>query len=368
MTTASHQPNACKWFLAAFNGQDTGDLIWQPRLEYWYEANRRAGTLPEPLTEASLENVYDYCHASIRYFTLPLHRRYRTVEVTRIWEGERQLRITWQTAAGALTELWQYDEFELSWHNLEWQLERPEDFAILETILEDEDWFWDQEEYEGDLARVGRRGCPQFFFRRSRIQSLFIDRMGYEPAVHALYEEPDLIRRYVRAATEADDALYSVLCSAPIQILNLGENIDATLNPPPIWRDHLLPTYVRRIGQLHDAGKRVHIHVDGSMRSLLPHLRDCPWDGLEAATPEPQGDVSLTEIKRVVGDDRLLLDGIPAVFFLPDLYPVEQLVACAERVVQLFYPRLILGISDELPPDADIERVRLVGELAADMI
>jgi hypothetical protein len=28
----------------------------------------------------------------------------------------------------------------------------------------------------------------------------------------------------------------------------------------------------------------------------------------------------------------------------------------------LFHPRLVLGISDEPPPDSDIERVRIVGE------
>jgi hypothetical protein len=48
---------------------------------------------------------------------------------------------------------------------------------------------------------------------------------------------------------------------------------------------------------------------------------------------------------------------------LPDQYPVRQLISCAERAVDLFYPGLILGISDELPPDGDIERVRMVGKL-----
>ena len=361
-------PSPCERVLAVFQGDDPGGVIWQPRLEYWYEANRRGGTLPEPLTDASLMDVYDYCGASVRYFTRPLRQGYRSVEVTREWETDRRLRITWRMPQGALTELRQYDAFKLSWHNLEWQVERPEDFAILEAVLEDEEWVWDQEAYEADLARVGERGCPQFFFRRSPIQSLFLDRMGYEPAIHALYEEPDLIRRYVRAASRADDALYDILCNCPTPMLNLGENIDAALNPPPMWREHLLPYYVRRIDQLHEAGKVVHMHVDGTMRGLLPHLRACPWDGLEAATPEPQGDVSLTEIKQVVGEDRVLLDGIPALTFLPDLYPVEELVDCVRRIVQLFYPRLVLGVSDELPPDADIERVRLVGRLVRDMV
>jgi hypothetical protein len=146
-----------------------------------------------------------------------------------------------------------------------------------------------------------------------------------------------------------------------VPILNLGENIDATLDPPPIWHNYLLPYYRERIDQLHNAKKFVHMHVDGSMGALLPHLRDCAWDGLEAATPRPQGDVSLTDIQEVV-KDRVLLDGIPAIYFLPDHYPARRLIECAEQVVELFYPRLILGISDELPPDGDIERVRLVGK------
>ena len=97
------------------------------------------------------------------------------------------------------------------------------------------------------------------------------------------------------------------------------------------------------------------------MRPLLPHLRDCPWDGIEAATPLPQGDVTLEEIGEAL-KDLVLLDGIPALYFLPDHYPVEMLVECARQVVELFYPRLILGVSDEIPPDGDIERVRRIGE------
>ena len=102
------------------------------------------------------------------------------------------------------------------------------------------------------------------------------------------------------------------------------------------------------------------------MKPLLPHLRDCPWDGVEAATPVPQGDVTLEEIKGALAD-RVLLDGLPALCFLRS-FSVEALVECLKRVVDLFYPRLVLGISDEMPPDGDIERVRLVGELVQELV
>jgi hypothetical protein len=99
---------------------------------------------------------------------------------------------------------------------------------------------------------------------------------------------------------------------------------------------------------------------------LLQHLRDCSWDAIEAATPLPQGDVTLQEIKAGFGD-LALLDGIPALFFLPQ-YSMDTLLECAQQVVDLFYPNLVLGISDELPPDGDIERVRQIGEWAASLV
>jgi hypothetical protein len=62
-----------------------------------------------------------------------------------------------------------------------------------------------------------------------------------------------------------------------------------------------------------------------------------------------------------------ILDGIPALYFLPS-YTVGPLVTCVKRLIEMFYPRLVLGISDEIPPDGDIERVRLVGELVKELI
>ena len=352
--------------LAIFRGEDPGGVLWQPRLEYWYAVNKKRGTLPEHLKEASLLDVYDDCHASVRYFTNPLRSRYNNVQVTERWEDEKRLRRRWETPVGTLTDVLHYDEWGLSAYNTEYKLKKPEDFTVLEFMLQDEEWYWDQEAYEQDLQRVGERGCPQFFFRRSPIQGLFIEHTGFEKTVYMMHDHPALIQHYVEVASEADNAMYEVLCQSPVQILNLGENIDANMDPPPIWREHLAPYYCQRVEQLHEAGKLVHIHVDGTMRPLLPYLRDSPWDGIEAATPLPQGDVTLEEIKEALGD-RVLLDGIPALYFLPS-FSTEALIECVKHVVELFYPRLVLGISDEIPPDGDIERVRLVGELVQELV
>jgi hypothetical protein len=66
--------------------------------------------------------------------------------------------------------------------------------------------------------------------------------------------------------------------------------------------------------------------------------------------------------------DLILLDGIPALYFLPEQYSAEGLVERVKQVVDLFHSRLILGISDEIPPDDDIERVQLVGDLVQELV
>ena len=366
MNSRGAKPGYRDMSLAVFRGGDPGGILWQPRLEYWYAVNRARGTLPGHLQGASLLDVYDYCHASVRYFTKPLCWRYKTVQVAEQWEDEKRLRRTWETPLGNLTEVLRYDEWNVSAYNTEYKLKKSEDVKVLEFMLQDEEWYWDQGAYEQDLQRVGERGSPQFYFRRSPLQGLFIEHMGFEKTVYMMHDCPALIQHYMEAASAADDAMYEVLCRSPVQILNLGENIDATLDSPPIWRGHLVPYYRRRVEQLHTAGKFVHIHVDGTMKPLLPHLRDCPWDGVEAATPVPQGDVTLEEIKGALAD-RVLLDGIPALLFLGS-FSVETVIDCLKRVVDLFHPRLVLGISDEMPPDGDIERVRLVGELVQELV
>jgi hypothetical protein len=355
--------------LAVFAGRDPGGVLWQPRLEFWYAVNKKRGTLPEPLRDADVLDVYDYCLASVRYFGNGLRVRHRNVRVTETWPDEKSCRTTWETPVGALAALKRYDGWTLSNHLIEYRLKTPDDFKILEFILQDEQWYWDQAAYEKDVQQLGAYGTPQLYFRRSPIQRLIVEEMGLESTIYALYDYPEVIRRYVEAATAADDAMYEILCRCPVPIVNFGENIDGFLDPPEMWRKHLIPYYRRRTEQLRAAGKFVHIHVDGAMRCLLPYLRDCPWDGIEAPTPVPQGDVTLDEIKAALGD-LVLLDGIPALYFVPSLYPyaVDELVACAKKLVDLFYPRLVLGISDELPPDADIERVRLVGQLVQELV
>ncbi len=168
----------------------------------------------------------------------------------------------------------------------------------------------------------------------------------------------------MRAIDESYDGLYEQLTGCDkLHILNFGENLHEALMGPRYFERYFFPFYEKRCAQLRGAGIYTHVHMDGYFHALLKYLRLLPFDGLEALTPVPQGDATLEEIKENIGD-KILLDGIPAVMFLP-MYTREELMATVEKIVALFHPRLVLGVSDEVPEGADEEailRVQMVSE------
>ena len=350
-----------------FQREESGRILYQPRLETWYAVNKKRGTIPANLQAKTLPEIYDYVHGSMRHFGGALRFRYdESVRKSETWESESDLRRTWHTPKGLLTELIRYDAWHVSGYHTEYKIKSTRDLDLLEYLLLHEEWYWDDAVFAKEIAEAGSRGAPQFCYRRAPLQGLMIEHAGYENTIFMMHDHQILLERYLAIASEADDHLYKVLCECPVQILSLGENLDANLDPPRIFSMYLAPYYNKRIDQLHKVGKYVHVHADGSLEALLPHLRDCPWDGIEGLTPFPQGDVTLERIKESL-HDAILLDGIPAIFFL-ESYPVEALIECAKRVVELFYPNLALGVSDELPPEGDVERVRMVGELVRDLV
>ena len=196
---------------------------------------------------------------------------------------------------------------------------------------------------------------------RTNIQKLFIEDMGAEGGILAMYDYPAACEEYFEALAVTQERLIEVINHSAVPIINFGDNVHSGLLPPKWFEKYVLPAYQRRCDLLHAAGKFVTAHWDGDCKPLLPYARETGLDGIEAITPKPQGDVTLQEIKATLGD-MFLLDGIPAVYF-DHTFSKETLIDCAKECIDLFAPNLILGISDEISSHGDIERIRLVGEI-----
>lgn len=355
--------------LATFRREPLDRIVFQPRIRYWYTGRNQDGTMPEAYRGLTMLEVYDALGVSPRYSPevlglSPFGTRIDETVRTRHFDEGRNIVIHHETPIGTLREARHKTEQGSAGYPTEYPVKTPADMEVMGCILDHTEFYYDREAHHEAERLFGDRGIVQSYYPRSPYQRLIITYMGWENTFFALADHPAETERFMEAIARWDDSMYEVIIGSELPILNFGENIDAHIDPPNMYKKYLIPYYQRRVGELHDAGKLCHIHMDGALKPLLPLLGEVDFDGIEAATPVPQGDVTVEELRAAMGDT-ILLDGIPAVLFLPE-HPVEDLIDCTRSLLAQFTPNLILGVSDELPPPADIDRVRLVQQMVED--
>jgi hypothetical protein len=133
-----------------------------------------------------------------------------------------------------------------------------------------------------------------------------------------------------------------------------------------MFEKYMLPWYKEKTRELHDAGKICVSHWDGNVKALLHYAQETGLDALECVPPSPMGNVTLEELRDAM-KGMVLFDGIPATYFL-SLVSEQELVDFTNKILSLFSPKIILGISDMLPPTGDIERVRTISRIADEYV
>ena len=347
-----------------FRREPVDRVLWQPRIDHWYYTHKRAGTLPERYREMTFLEVHDDLGCSLRPYgnflrCLHIEEDDRVHRESRE-EGSCTIHIT-HTPVGELVHI--DERTSMTHHPKKYMVETPDDMQVLQWMLRHRRVSFDLDCYERRVEEIGDRAAPTLFIPRINIMRLVIEFMGFERGLTALCEYPAEMEALIRTIDECDEPLLDVMCESPIEIINFGDNVHQALCPPPVFKRWVLPQYIHRNERLHAAGKYTMVHWDGDCGQLLPFAQDCGFDGIEAITPLPQGDVTLEQVRDALGD-LILIDGIPCTDFLP-AEPIESLIENTRKCIEYFHPRLVLGISDEISPVGDIERVRLVSEMAA---
>ncbi len=347
-------------------GKSGGKIIWQPRIGCWYSDKQFTGEpLPEPYEGMSLQDIYRALGCSDRLYQF--NGCFRRVEHPQVRSYRKKLndtdeRITIETPVGKQEAVPRQSPNNAGTIHLKWEVETEEELKVATWREENSTWEWDQELFDKLQDEVGDLGAPTMFMPRMNVQSLYIEKMGSQNGIYAIYDWPDTVEAYFRALEENHVRLMDVINASPVDIINFGENVHSGTLPPRLFTKYHLPACQRRCEKLHAAGKFVSTHWDGDCKPLLPFAKETGLDAIEAITPKPQGDVTLDEIKEALGDEMFLMDGIPAVYFDKtfDLLVLEE---CTRRLIELFAPKLVLGSSDEISSTGDLERVRAVGRI-----
>ncbi len=359
-----------KRILRVFEGSGVDRVPWMPRIDHWYRVNRARGTLPPSLAGLDLPEVYLRLKACWRCYSSPYVKVYYEgdVEVEHLDYGDFKV-TRYKTPAGTLEQVVnRRGEGGFSGRIVKYLVSGPEDFKPLLYLLENIRYEFDAEAYRELERYVGASGMLWYYFPRTPFQRLLINYIGVERTLVYLYRYRERIEELMEAIAQSDDGIYEAIGGSPLKILNFGDNIDARITSPRIFEKYCLPYYQERVDQLHRKDKFIHCHVDGYAKPLLHLFREAGWDGVEALTTSPVGDLTLTDIKEALGDNMVLIDGIPYIYFLPSMVSTDKFKEFVYEIIRLFGDRLILGISDELPPGGDIDRVRLVSEIVEETV
>jgi hypothetical protein len=127
---------------------------------------------------------------------------------------------------------------------------------------------------------------------------------------------------------------------------------------------HMAERYERRIARLHASGTRCAVHLDGTVRGLLPKLAQAGFDAIEALTPMPAGDLDVEEMRQVADDPKVILwGGVPGVMFAPP-YTWQEMERHVRRTLACWTGTpFVLGVADQVPPDGDISLVAKISNL-----
>jgi hypothetical protein len=351
---------------AIFEGS-ADSVLWQPRLETWIGHHETYDTMPARFQGMSPLEIYDALHCSVRYAASAGIERYEvrddlvhiheqhpdhSVDIVRTPVGE--IRTVSQ-------EIWEEGRLVNS-RIVDFPVSRVEDLRVVANLVDRQEFRANLDAFERAAQAVGHRAEPTIFLSSAGFTELIKNWCGLPGTFYLLCDHPAEVEAYLAACDRRDDRLIDEALKLPCRIFNLGDHAISEFTPPPILRKYMLPRWQRIAARLHAAGRFVHTHWDGNARLLLPYLQETHLDGVEALTPAPMCDMTLEEIKAAVGDRMVVLDLLRAIDFLPN-YPVKKLLEFARRVIDMFAPRLVLGISDELSQVGEIEKVEAVTEL-----
>lgn len=367
-------------------GETPDTLVWQPRLSHWYWSNRLGfqppsgsseddsyvfdpslnhrpfdGNVPSKYNDLSLMDIYHMLDASVRKPGETLGLSLFETEVTgseierEIQQVENDVITKYDTPAGSVKQV-------MTWgHPHNRFIQGIDDLERMIHVMEGTKLSFIDEAYQVADQVYGERGIVQPWSFRSPFMMFMVEWAGFEQALYLLNDHPDEVEEFLSVAEEEWEQKLDMLIASPLEVVSFAENVDAAIISPTLYKKYLLPYYQRAVDRIHDAGMVCHAHFDGNLKTLLPYIGDAGFDAIEAATPEPQGDVSVSELKDAM-DDTVLVDGIPATLFTSE-YPREELKETTIEILDKFYPHIILGISDMLPPDGDIERLVYVTEI-----
>ncbi len=380
--------------LAAIRGEVPDRLPWVPRLEFWYRARQRQGTLPPELRSLSLTEMTERlgvgCYASVPDFTegagemamadRPLglyHLQFIPYRMTlegvdrRVSRQGQETVVEYHTPAGSIRTAWVFTEEMLdAGASMPWTtqhaIREPRDFDVAGYIFSH---LRVEPDYESYLARrdtVGDRGLVVGYVQSTAgpIQHIMKELMPVEQFFYAQYDYPEKVQRLAEQIAPYFQRIREIGAASPAEVLLLGGNYDDSITHPAFFEKYILPDLRGYAEELHGRGKYLMTHTDGENQRLFPMYQRAQFDIADSVCPYPMTRCTLEETRTQFGDHVTIWGGIPSTLLCASSTPEDEFRRSVDATVERYRheSRFILGISDMVTADCEWDRLQYITE------
>ena len=385
--------------LDVIQGQTVDRIPWVPRLDLWYRANKKAGTLPEKHKNASLFEIVkaenmgfhavipnfrdlrspeDDLHRALGIYNLhmmPYKTVLHNVDITVKREGDRT-HVRYTTPVGEITTTVLFDdkmrESGITITHIEEQaITGQDDYEPLGYIFRNMEVLPNYEGYQKFASQIGPQGIAVGFASLAGSPMHLIQRelMYLETFFFEMHDHPEKLKNLAKDIGIYWDRMLDVIKKSPAEVILIGANYDHSVTYPPFFKEYIEPWLKKWSDTLHRHSKYLLTHTDGENKGLLNHYLRSGIDVADSICPEPMTSLSFQEVRDAFGEEIVIMGGIPSLAFLPDSFSDQEF----KEFIDDFFSQigdgrnLILGISDTTPPAADFNRILYVRDRINEM-
>lgn len=356
-------------YLKALRGKTVDQLVWAPNLDYWLNVNKAEGTLPSKYRDLSRNDIVRSVGGYIwnRADGLAITRD-AAIRETRRNEPDGMIVHEVTTPVGVVREVYSPTEGPHRSKALtEHYVKSVDDLRVMRYIVEGTRCEAEYGPTCKALAETGDDGvvlnpcfCVPF------IQFAKTD-AGYVNGFYMWMDQREAVDKLISAYHRLFLEGYRLLVDGPADIIATGDNMDGVMISPDIFKEYAIPFYQEAGEFIHARGKLFEGHWCGRTETLLPLVPGCGLDVVEAIVTRPMADISLGKALDLLQGEVILQGGIPAVLVCNEGGSYTDFERYVRDVIRPLRGRrgFILGMSDNVPPNADFARVEAITDLIA---
>jgi len=357
----SHKENILK----VIKGEPVSTIPFGARIDTWYNYHVAHDTLPAKYKGWSQTDIIadQGAGSQKRYFSV-CKERFHDMEVVIKKEPPYETR-EYITPVGtcSIKLMWSTSEGPWLAYEQEKLFKSEKDYPIIQYIMEHTEPYFD-EGYDVERKDMGDRGIVMTGVGLwSPAQRVMREILGYEEFYMEMMDNQEKVEEMIATVEQLELKKLQIALDADIEIINLCANWSDDIQTP-VFKDYYTPYFQKTAAMIKARGKFSMVHVDGEMRRLLKYFPDTHLKIAEAVTPDPMTSLTMSEFRAGLGEGVVIWGGIPSIMFEAN-YNIEEFDAYVIKMIKEMAPgnNFIAGMADNLPFDADINRVGRVVEL-----